>query len=119
MRPIALTPIGKNPLGFFNLVLGPGEAELHFAGAAGDDDFDRGQTAALHSQVELFMSFMRSMALEAVHGSASAARHPKAMTNVAGQFFNISERVRRGAGCKGRRRELGLKTVHYRPVPAG
>ena len=87
----ASTPIGENLLGFLDLVLGPGEVELHFARPSRDNDFDRGQTAALHSQVELFIGFVYSMALEAIHGSASAARHPKAKTNVDGQILTAAK----------------------------
>ena len=76
------TPLCENLLGFLNLVLRPGEAELHFSGSARDDNFDRGQTAPLHTQVKLFMGFVKPVVLETVHGSASAARQLKAMTNI-------------------------------------
>src|SRR3974390_1561939 len=69
-------PIGENSLGFLPLVFGAGKAELHFPGSASDDHFDRGQTAPLHPQVELFVGFVNSVALETVHGSASDAHPP-------------------------------------------
>ena len=78
------TPLCENLLGFFNLFPRPGEAKLHFPGSARDDNFDRGQTASLHTQVKLFMGFVKTVVLETVHGSASVAGQLKAMTNIAG-----------------------------------
>ena len=95
---MASIPIGENPFGFLNLILGPGKAELHFASPTRDDHFDRGQTASLHSHVELFMGFMNPVALEAVHDTASVARHPKAMTNVAPQITRRAHRFSNLAG---------------------
>ena len=78
-------PLCENLVGFLNLVFRPGKAKLHFSGSARDDNFDRGQTAPLHTQVKLFMGFVKPVVLKTVHGSASAARQLKAMTNIAKQ----------------------------------
>jgi hypothetical protein len=80
-------PIGEDLLGFLHFILGTGKVELHFPGSASDDHFDRRQTAPLHPQVELFVGFVNSVALETVHGSASAPQLPNAMTNTKYRAF--------------------------------
>ena len=94
-------PVGKNPLGFLYLLFGTREAELHFPGSARDDYFDGRQTTALHAQVKLLMGFVNSMALKTVHGSASIARHPNAMTNIAGASRPRRRKTKKPTGQAG------------------
>ena len=65
---LALGPVGEDLFGFFHLVLRTGKTESQFPCPASDDYFDGGQTTALHSQVELLVSFVRSVVLETCHG---------------------------------------------------
>jgi hypothetical protein len=63
-----LVPIGKDLLGLFYLFLRAGEVKFHFPGSARDVNLDGRQTTALHSQVELFVGFVYSVALQTSHG---------------------------------------------------
>ena len=65
---LELGPIRKDLFGFFYFVLRTGKTEFQFPGPASDQYFDRGQTTALHSQVELLVSFVGSVVLETCHG---------------------------------------------------
>jgi hypothetical protein len=67
--------------------------EFHFASSARDVNLDGRQTTALHSQVELFVSFAYSVALKTSHGEALATGRLKARANRAdrdGQGFLLS-----------------------------
>ena len=75
-RDLESGPVGQDLFGFFYFILRTGKIESQFPGSARDDYFDGGQTAALHSQVELFVSFMGSVALETCHGSGSTSGEP-------------------------------------------
>ena len=66
-----LGPVGEDLFGLFDFIVRAGKTEFHFPGPARDNDFDGGETTALHSQVELPVGFVGSVALEACHGSAS------------------------------------------------
>jgi len=63
-----LVPVSKNLLGLFYLFLRAGEMEFQFSSSARDVNLDGGQTIALHSQVELFVSLANSVALKTCHG---------------------------------------------------
>lgn len=66
-----LRPVSQNLFGLLYLRLGTGKIESQFSGPASDFNFDSRQTATLHSQVELFVSFSDPMMLETGHGSGS------------------------------------------------
>jgi hypothetical protein len=78
-----LVPVSKDLLGLFYLFLRAREVEFHFASSARDVNLDGGQTAALHSQVELFVSFVYPVPLKTCHGQASARGGLEARANEA------------------------------------
>jgi hypothetical protein len=66
--PETLVPVGENLLGFLYLLIHTGKVKLHFSGSSGDQNLNGRQTAPLHSQTELFVSFLNSVLLETIHG---------------------------------------------------
>jgi hypothetical protein len=66
--PETLVPIGEDLLGFLYLLIQTGKVKFHLPGSAGDENVNGQQTAPLHSQMELFVSLVNSVVLEAIHG---------------------------------------------------
>jgi hypothetical protein len=59
-------PVGENLLSFLYLLIQTSKVKLHFPGSSGY--LDGRQTAPLHSQTELFVSFLNPVLLETIHG---------------------------------------------------
>ena len=73
-----LVPVSEDLFGLFYFLLRAGEVKFQFPGSARDVNLDGGQTTALHSQVELFVSLAYSVALKTCHGGALAGGGLKA-----------------------------------------
>ena len=65
---MALAPVGEDLFGLPYLLIRTGEIKFQFPGPARDRNLNGGQPVALHSQMELFVSFVNSVALETIHG---------------------------------------------------
>lgn len=91
-----LIPVGQDLLSFLHLFLRTGEIEFHFAGASSNQDSDGRQSTTLHAQVELSVGFFGSMALKAMHGSASRGGQRKATVNAKNRTANGREWTRSG-----------------------
>ena len=66
-RDLQLVPVREDLLCPPDLHLRTGKIKSQFTGSAGDLNLDGGQTAPLHSQVKLLISFFDPVALKAAH----------------------------------------------------
>jgi hypothetical protein len=81
-------PACKDLLGLCNLLRQTGEIEFQFSRPSGDLNLDRIQMLILHSQAELFLSFMDPVLLEAItHDRRSTGYGHKATANSANFFI--------------------------------
>jgi hypothetical protein len=78
-RWVQLVPIGEDLFGLFYFVFRAREVKFQFPGSARNVNLDGGQTAPMHSQVELFVSLVYSVVLKTDHDSASTGDRLKAM----------------------------------------
>ncbi len=63
-----LIPVSQDLFRLFDLFLQASEVKFEFSGSACDVNLDGGQSAPLHSQVELFVRFAYSVTLKTCHG---------------------------------------------------
>jgi len=63
-----LIPVSQDLFRLFDLFLRAGEVKFEFSSSACDVNLNGGQPTPLHSQVELFVSFVHSVTLKTCHG---------------------------------------------------
>ena len=73
-----LGPVSQDLFGLLYFLIRTGEVKLHFPGPASDVDLDGRQPTSLHAQMQLFVSFVWTVALKTCHHPASARSRLKA-----------------------------------------
>ncbi len=92
-------PICQDLLGFGHFGLRASEAEFHFSSPATDDHFDSSQAVALHAQVKLFVGFVVSVVLEAIHDGSLVTSNACARSNL--RFLFLSRQLSSSAADDG------------------
>jgi hypothetical protein len=78
--PEVSVPVGEDLFGLLYFLFQAGKLKPYLSSSSGDQNLNGRQTAPLHSQMELFVSFVNSVVLETIHGSASTRSRQKAMS---------------------------------------